>query len=54
MSFGIIHRDVNGDWEKSGWSCGYFIYNWRFLLTLRRSIHLQNFREDEETIFYFK
>ncbi|KAK3042850.1 hypothetical protein RJ639_001123 [Escallonia herrerae] len=30
MSFGIIRRDVDGEWEKSGWSCGYF-YLWSIL-----------------------
>lgn len=54
MSFGTIHRDVNWEWEKSGWNFGYYFYKWRFLITLRRFIHLPKFERDEESKIYFK
>lgn len=39
MSFGIIHSDVNWEWERIREELRVFVYSWRFLLTLGRSFH---------------
>lgn len=38
MSFAIKHRDIEREWENQGGVLVVFLNNWRFLLTLRRSI----------------
>ncbi|CDP04994.1 unnamed protein product [Coffea canephora] len=51
MSFGIIHRDVDWEWEESGWTCVY-LYKIGGSCSISEELYnCKNFREDEETNF---
>lgn len=43
LSFAIIHRDLEREWENHFGVMSIIFCYWRFLLTLRRSIHLLKF-----------
>ena len=54
MSFAVIHRDVEREWEKSGWSFG-SLFLFGSCCSLSEDLYIcKILREDEESKFYFQ